>query len=94
VPVAHACNPSYSGGIRRIETLSWKNPSQKRAGGVDPGVNPEFKPQYSKKRKKSNLQKIDKNKDEKTIVTNLLPSRRDFNIQCGVFLSQIMEIGV
>jgi hypothetical protein len=28
------------------ETLSRKNPSQKRAGGVVQGVGPEFKPQY------------------------------------------------
>jgi hypothetical protein len=30
------------------ETLSRKNPSQKRAGGVAQGVGPEFKPQYRK----------------------------------------------
>jgi hypothetical protein len=29
-----------------------KNPSQKRAGGVAQCVNPEFKPQYHKKKKK------------------------------------------
>jgi hypothetical protein len=34
------------------ETLSWKNPSQKRAGGVAQGVGPEFKLQYRKKRMK------------------------------------------
>jgi hypothetical protein len=33
------------------ETLSQKNPSQKRAGGVAQGVGPEFKPQYCKKKK-------------------------------------------
>jgi hypothetical protein len=33
------------------ETLSWKNPSQKRAGGVAEGVGPEFKPHYWKKKK-------------------------------------------
>jgi hypothetical protein len=43
--------------IRRIEvqsqpgqivrkTITWKKPSQKRAGGVAQGVGPEFKPQY------------------------------------------------
>jgi hypothetical protein len=56
----YACNPSYSGGrvaIRRItvqsqprqivhKTLSQKHPSQKKAGGVAQGVNPEFNPQY------------------------------------------------
>jgi hypothetical protein len=31
-----------------FETLSWKNPSQKRAGGVAQGVDPEFKPQSQK----------------------------------------------
>jgi hypothetical protein len=30
------------------KTLSQKNPSQKRAGGVAPGVGLEFKPQYHK----------------------------------------------
>jgi hypothetical protein len=34
------------------ETLSQKNPSQKRAGGVAQGEGPEFKPQYCKKKKK------------------------------------------
>jgi hypothetical protein len=34
------------------ETLYWKNPSQKRAGGVAQGVSPEFKPQCHKKKKK------------------------------------------
>jgi hypothetical protein len=32
------------------ETLSHKNPTQKRAGGVAQGVGPEFKPQHHKKR--------------------------------------------
>jgi hypothetical protein len=31
-----------------LETLSRKNQSQKRAGGVAEGVGPEFKPQYCK----------------------------------------------
>jgi hypothetical protein len=34
------------------ETLSRKNPSQKRAGGVAQCLAPEFKPQYCKKKKK------------------------------------------
>jgi hypothetical protein len=35
------------------ETLSWKNPSQKKmAGGEAQGVGPEFKPYYHKKKKK------------------------------------------
>jgi hypothetical protein len=29
-----------------LKTLSQKNPSQTRAGGVAQGVGPEFKPQY------------------------------------------------
>jgi hypothetical protein len=33
------------------KTLSRKNPSQKRAGGVAQGVGPEFKSQYQKKKK-------------------------------------------
>jgi transposase len=40
--------------LRQIvhETLSQKNPSQKRVGGVTVGVSPEFKPQYCKRKKK------------------------------------------
>jgi hypothetical protein len=34
------------------KTLSWKNPSQKRAGEVAQGEGPEFKLQYCKERKK------------------------------------------
>jgi hypothetical protein len=33
------------------ETLSQKNPSQKRAGGVVQGVGPEFKPQNKQTKK-------------------------------------------
>jgi hypothetical protein len=33
------------------ETLSQKNPSQKRVGGVAQDVGPEFKPQYQKIKK-------------------------------------------
>jgi hypothetical protein len=61
--VAHACNPSYSGGrIRRIGfEASWANSSpdpilkktiKKRAGGLTQGVGPEFKPQSHKKKRK------------------------------------------
>jgi hypothetical protein len=39
-----------------LQTLSWKKPSQKRAGGVAQGVGPEFKPQFCKKKK--SLKKI------------------------------------
>jgi hypothetical protein len=48
------CNPSYSRGWRfkispgKSETLSQKDPSQKRAGRVAQGVGPEFKPLYRK----------------------------------------------
>jgi hypothetical protein len=64
VLVAHACNPSYSGGRDQEDpgskpawaivgkTLSRKIPSQKMAGGVAQGVGPEFKPQNHKKGKK------------------------------------------
>jgi hypothetical protein len=37
------------------QTLSQKNPSQKRAGGVAQGLGPEFNPQYYKKNKKKKL---------------------------------------
>jgi hypothetical protein len=36
-----------------LETLSQKNPPQKRTGGVAQGEGPEFKPQYQKKKKSS-----------------------------------------
>jgi hypothetical protein len=39
------------------ETLPWKNPSQKKAGGVAQGVDPEFKPQYRRKKKKKRNRK-------------------------------------
>jgi hypothetical protein len=62
--VAHACNPSYSGGRDKkdcgskpawqivLVTLSQKNPSQKRTGGVAQCVGFEFNPQNHKKEKK------------------------------------------
>jgi hypothetical protein len=69
--VAHACNLSYldcrdqdcsrsQSRVIVLETLSWKHPTQKRAGGVAqvveclPGKhwNPEFEPQYWKKKKR------------------------------------------
>jgi hypothetical protein len=60
-PVAHAYNPSYSGGrdqedhsSKPVQTNSSRDPiskkySQKMAGGVAQGIDPEFKPQYQKK---------------------------------------------
>jgi hypothetical protein len=36
-------------GKKCSKTLSQKNPSQKRAGGVAQGVGPEFMPQHHKK---------------------------------------------
>jgi hypothetical protein len=62
--IAHACNPSYSGGRDQEEHGSkqaWensskdpisKNTSQNGAGGVAQDVGTEFKPQYCKKKKK------------------------------------------
>jgi hypothetical protein len=56
--VAHACNPSYSGGRDQEDCSSKtvranslrdpleKNPSQQRAVGVAQGVGSDFKPQY------------------------------------------------
>jgi hypothetical protein len=64
VPVAHACNPSYTEGRDQEDrgskpapaTSVWdpvskKKKSQKRAGGVAQVVGPEFKPQDLKKKK-------------------------------------------
>jgi hypothetical protein len=42
------------------KTLSQKNPSQKRAGGVAQGVGPELKPQYQKKKKKKKIRALRK----------------------------------
>jgi hypothetical protein len=41
------------------DTLSWKNPSLKRAGGVAQGLGPEFKPQYCKQKKKEKQRKME-----------------------------------
>jgi hypothetical protein len=61
-PVAHTCNPSYSGSRDQKDCSSkpaqanrpyLKNPVTKNwAGGVDQGETPEFKPQYCRKKKK------------------------------------------
>jgi hypothetical protein len=67
--VAHACNPSYSGGrnqedcgLKPAQANSFTRPylkktlHKKRDGGVTQGVGPEFKPQYHQKQKqKKNL---------------------------------------
>jgi uncharacterized HAD superfamily protein len=46
------------------KTLSQKNPSQKRTGRVAQGVGPEFKPYYSKKKKKILLQQTQLNQHD------------------------------
>jgi hypothetical protein len=43
---------------RVLKTLSPKNPSQKRAGGVTQDVGPEFKFWYCKKKKKEKKRKL------------------------------------
>jgi hypothetical protein len=69
--VAHTCNPNYSGGKEEenlvqsqsrqivLETLSQKNVSQKRAGGVAQGVglstNPSIPPLPPHKRLKNSV---------------------------------------
>jgi hypothetical protein len=68
VPVAHACNPRYSGSSDQEDHSSkpahannLQNPilkktiTKKRASGVAQGIGPELKPQYHKKRKKNFL---------------------------------------
>jgi hypothetical protein len=67
VPVAHACNPSYSVGRDQQDCglkPAWANslrdpiskkPNTKRAGGVAQGEGPEFKPQYHKKKIKARV---------------------------------------
>jgi hypothetical protein len=66
VLVAHACNPSYSGGrdqedqgLKPAQANSSQDPISKipitkRAGGVAQGEGPEFKLQYHKKKKNNN----------------------------------------
>jgi hypothetical protein len=77
--VAHACNPTYSGGRldqedlpRQIvgETLSQKNSSQKRAGGVAQGVGPEFKPQDLKKNKNWSMMMLYNSEYTKNRIVN------------------------
>jgi hypothetical protein len=46
---------------RQIICLSWKNPSQKRAGGVAQAVGHKLKPQYHKKTKQNQKQKNNNN---------------------------------
>jgi hypothetical protein len=63
--VAHACNPSYSGGrdqedhgLKPTRANSSARPylkklfTKNRTSGMAVGEGPEFKPQYSKKKKK------------------------------------------
>jgi hypothetical protein len=62
--VAHACNPSYSGGrdqedhgLKPAQANSSQDPISKiatpnTAGGVAHGVGPEFKPQYCNEKKR------------------------------------------
>jgi hypothetical protein len=66
-PVAHFCNPSYSGGrglqdqvSKSVRTNRSRDPMaggealhKKRAGGVAQGLGLKFKPEYHKKKKKN-----------------------------------------
>jgi hypothetical protein len=65
--VAHTYNPCYSGGRDQKdhgskpswaivqETLSQKNPLQRKAGRVAQGEGPEFKPSTTKRKKQKPL---------------------------------------
>jgi hypothetical protein len=79
MPLAHARNPSYSGGTDQEDRGSnpaWayslrdailkKSPSQKRTGGVAQGVGPKFKSQYLKKKKKENVEVLEVTKSGNT----------------------------
>jgi hypothetical protein len=97
--VAHACNPSYSGGRGQEDCGSkpaWqilcetrKNPPQEKAGGVAQGVGPEFRPQNYKKKKKKSLKDQnfpsfpDKNKKS---LSNLRLQRISFSLFFFFFL--------
>jgi hypothetical protein len=64
VSVAHACNPSYSGGrdqedhsskpaqANSLQDPISKLPITKRTGGVTQGLGPKFKPQYQRGKKR------------------------------------------
>jgi hypothetical protein len=67
--VAHSCNPRTSGGWDQedqslkdqmgqivFKILSWKTQHKNRADGVAEGIDPEFKHQYHKKKKKKKTQ--------------------------------------
>jgi hypothetical protein len=58
--VAHTYNPSYSGGRDQAnsspDSISKKIHHKKKAAGVAQDIGPEFKPPYSKKKKKQILQ--------------------------------------
>jgi hypothetical protein len=81
--VAHTYNSSYSGGrdqenhnlkpARQIvqETLSWKNPSQKRVGGVAQSMSPEFKNPVPKKEIKKKKKEAATLKSSPYLVSNL-----------------------
>jgi hypothetical protein len=62
-------------GIIVCETLSHKNPLQKRAGGMAQGVGPEFKP-YSLKEKKRALLWISGNLDSNSAFSHLATHSR------------------
>jgi hypothetical protein len=81
MPLAHARNPSYSGGTDQEDRGSnpaWayslrdailkKSPSQKRTGGVAQGVGPKFKSQYLKKKKKENVEVLEVTKSGILVV--------------------------
>jgi hypothetical protein len=80
--VAHACNPSYSGGrdqedhgLKSAQANSSpdpfsKIPNTKRTGGVAQGEGPEVKPQFKKKKKKER-------KKEKKNKKAQLPKRQE-----------------
>jgi hypothetical protein len=55
------------------ETLSQKNPSQKRAGGVAQGVDPQFKPQYHKKREREKERERERQQGDKMYPLRALP---------------------
>jgi hypothetical protein len=90
--VAHACNPSYSGGRDQEDRGSkpaqanssrdpiLKNPSQKRIGGVTQGVGPEFKPQYHPKKKKKVIVEISKQFKEGFLLFS--PQRSNKFLKC------------
>jgi hypothetical protein len=85
-PVAHTCNPSYSGGRDQKDHSSKPARANKKnitkwTGGVAQDIGPEFKPQYLKKKKKKKKER----KEMKSTITQdkLLGARKKIHLKAS-----------